>query len=64
MTKLLVVPHKRDDLSCEEFGRYWREVRRPVPMDLPACQNCAGTSRITGMTVVSEARTWSDVAAD
>lgn len=35
MTKVLVLLHKRDDLSWEEFGRYWREVHRPLAMALP-----------------------------
>jgi len=35
MTKVLVLLHKRDDLSWDEFSRYWREVHRPLAMRLP-----------------------------
>jgi uncharacterized protein (TIGR02118 family) len=109
MTTFQVLLHKRDhDLSWEEFGRYWREVHRPLAMALPGLRryvknhgpmagampygiaelyfdspasfqaalssprgeaaladlaNVVDVER-TGMTVVSEALTWSEFAAD
>lgn len=35
MTKVLVLLHKRGDLSWEEFQRYWREQPRPIAVRLP-----------------------------
>lgn len=35
MTKVLVLLHKRNDLPWAEFGRYWREVHRPLALALP-----------------------------
>ena len=108
MTKVLGLLHKRDGLSWEEYGRYWREVHRPLAMALPglrryvenhgpqagalpygiaelyfdnpasfqaALSSPQGEAALadlanfvdierTGMTVVSEALTWSAVAAD
>ena len=108
MTKVLVLLHKRDDLTWDAFGRYWREVHRPLALALPglrqyvenhgpeagalpygiaelyfdspasfqaALSSPQGEAALadlanfvdierTGMTVVSEALTWSPVAAD
>ncbi len=35
MTKLVVLLHKRADLSREEFRRYWREVHGPLGAKMP-----------------------------
>jgi uncharacterized protein (TIGR02118 family) len=108
MTKVLLLLHKRENLSWEEFGRYWREVHRPLAMRLPGLRQyvenhgpeagampygiavlyfdnpasfqaalCSPQGEAvladlanfvdierTGMTVVSEALTWSVSAAD
>lgn len=35
MTKVLVLLHKRDDLSWDDFQTYWREHHRPIAVRLP-----------------------------
>jgi uncharacterized protein (TIGR02118 family) len=35
MIKIMLILHRRSDLTTEEFRRYWHEQHQPLPVRLP-----------------------------